>query len=315
MVDALSALEHKVINGSTQTINKNVYLGDIVRDLINSSVVGTPTNAKAATATITFGGAAIDGDVITIGKDVYEFVADDALSVTTPGNIPVDISHNTARSTNTITIAVQPTAGDKVTIGTKVYTFVPVGTDTADAEISIGSTVLEAQTNFVAAVNGTDAFNIAHPHVEAGAFNANISTISALVGGSAGDAIVTTETFTSGSNVFSAGTLLDGADCLPADAVTAIVTAINDLGTELVTAADGNGDTVVLTSAIGAAANSISVGFNVGGVTSTTTFAGGADGTISPGLAFMVDATNLYVSIKANTITGTNWRKIALSAL
>ena len=315
MVDALSALEHKVINGSTQTINEDVHLGDIIRDLINSSVVGTPTNAKAATAAITFGGAAIDGDVITIGKDVYEFVADDALSVTTPGNIPVDISHNTARSMNTITIAVQPTAGDKVTIGTKVYTFVPVGTDTADAEISIGATVLEAQTNFVAAVNGTDVFNIAHPEVEAGAFNANVSTISALVGGSAGDAIVTTETFTSGSNVFSAGTLLNGADCLPADAVTAMVTAINDLGTELVTAADGNGDTVTLTSAIGAAANSISVGFNVGGVTSTTTFAGGADGTVTPGLAFMVDATNLYVSIKANTITGTNWRKIALSAL
>ena len=316
MVGTISDLERDVINGTTMRVDERVRLGDIIKDLVNSSIVGAPKNFTGATSSLTFGGAVLDGDIITIGQDTYEFVAsDEALSTTVNGNIAVDIFADTTQASGTLTLAVQPIAGDKVTIGTKTYTFVPVGTDTADAEISIGASLAEAQTNFVNAVSGVDVFNEPHPGVEAGPFAADVSTITARVGGSTGNLIVTTETFTSESNVFAAGTLLGGVDCTAADAAAAFITAVNTFGTESVTASDANGDVVTLTSALGSAGNDIQIGFSVGGVSTTANFTGGVDGTLSPGLAFRVDGTNLYVSIAENKATGTNWRKIALSAL
>lgn len=102
-----------------------------------------------------------------------------------------------------LTIAVQPTAGDTMTIGKKLYTFVANGTADLDGEISVGTDKATAQTAIVAAINGSDGHNVAHPDVTAGTFAVDISIITAKIAGVAANSIVSISDFTSGSNSFN----------------------------------------------------------------------------------------------------------------
>lgn len=220
------------------------------------------TVAAAATGTLTLTGVVVDGEVVSIGIDKYEFAADVAQSVGL-GNIALDIysTDATTAAEGTLTVDTLPTAGDTFTIGYKTYTFVEDGTASVDCEINLGADLAGAQTNIIAAINGTDGINAPHLNVSAEDFALNVSTIKALIGGTAGNGIATTETFTEATNVFDAvtlGTATAGTDCTAASAVTALVTAITASDTVGVGAADGVGDTVVLTAdAAGSAANSI----------------------------------------------------------
>lgn len=113
-------------------------------------------------------------------------------------------------ATGTLTLAVQPTAADTHTIGDITYTWVASGATEADNEINVGADLAAAKTNFLAAVNGTGDYT-ANPAVTASAFTGDVSTLTARNKGTAGNSIATTETFTSGSNIFSGTTLSSGA--------------------------------------------------------------------------------------------------------
>lgn len=318
----LTANELKIMNFTTMELDNSVQLGTKLQEVIDAVedpiiAEGTPRNATAATATLGISGVVIHGEIVNIGDDVYEFAADEANAVQ-DGNIPVDISGDTVASSGVLTLAAQPTAGDTMTIGEKVYIFVPVGTDTADGEVSIGADLAIAKTNLVAAINGTDGISEPHPLVSASAFAVNDCTITALVGGAAGDLIATTETFTSGLNIFAAITLGSGVDCTAAKAVTALVAAITADDTQGVSATDGTGDTVVLTAEVGASGNDVSVSTTMANASfgdAATELSGGLNGTVSSGVQFMANGTDTYVCLAANTITGTNWRKVTIGAL
>lgn len=220
---------------------------------------GTTSSLVKASGTLTISGVVVDGETVTITNgtltDVYEFATDAAQTVTS-GNIAVDISGGTTEaSQGTLTMDTQPTAGDTTTIGIagdlKVFTWVALGTADADGEIDIGANVAAAKVNFVAAINGTDAQNTASLYVSAAAFAGDDCVLTALVGGTVGDNIITTETFTAGTNVFDAGTLGTtnaGVDCPASEAVTALVAAEVASGTAEVVFADGAGDTVTVTA-------------------------------------------------------------------
>jgi hypothetical protein len=276
----------------------------------------TPTNAVAASGTLTISGVADDAETVTIRSDVYEFAADAAQGVGA-GNIAVDITSYTTASAGTLTFTNQATSADTMTIGTKVYTFVPNGTATADGEISIGTSLITAQSNIVAAINGTDGINTASTVATAAAFNATSnSVITALIGGTAGDLIATTETFTDAGNVFDAatlGTTVAGVDCTAANAVTAIVAA-SASGTEAVTLADGAGDTVTVTADTkGTAGNAITTTETMAnGAFGAATLESGVDGTIGSAGQLYYDGTYLYITVSDNTISGANWRRISL---
>ena len=278
---------------------------------------GTPVNAVAATKTLTIAGVVIDGETMTIGDDVYEFCADAAQSLTAGSTIAVDIEAASTKSAGTLTMDTQPTSGDTMTIGTTVYTFVPIGTANGEGEIDIGVDLAAAKLATVAAINGTDGINTAHPLVTAAAFAVNDCVITALVGGVAGDLIDSTETFTAGSNVFDAGTLgttVAGVDCVQADAVTALVAAVTASDTQGVGAADGAGDTVILTADIkGVSGNAIAIAENM----ANGSFAGGAvalsggiNGTVGDKGDMLFDANYFYIAANDNTITDANWRRI-----
>lgn len=221
----------------------------------------TPVNAKRSSATLTISGVVLDSETFTIGTEVYEFAAD-TLQTVTAGNIAVDITAVTTKSQGELTVDTQPTAGNTMRIGDTVYTFrAPADTDAA-GEISIGTDLATAQAAIFNAVNGLDGLNIANPVASIGAFAGDKATVTARVGGVAGDSIITSESFTANTNIFDAGTLgtkTAGADASAADAVTKIVAEIT-AHSSLVTAVDGAGNTVVITSvAVGTEVNDIGV--------------------------------------------------------
>jgi len=322
----LTNSELKIMNNLTMVHDLDVRLGDKIQEVINNispdwieNIIkeGTPENAKSAEAVLTISGVVIDGETVTVGNDVFEFAADEELTVS-EGHIPIDIFADAVGSYNSLTMDTQPTSGDTVKIGDKTYIFVPVGTDTADGEVSIGVDKVEAQANLVAAINGTDGISFSHPLVSIGDFTADVATVTALVGGVSGDLIETTETFTALTNIFSNGTLDNGVDCTDEKAATAFANAITNLGTEGIIGTVGiSCDTVEMIAPTGAAGNDIPVSTTMDNASfgvDVDFMSGGKDGTIASGIQFMIDDTNIYVSIGENTVTGTNWRKIALTS-
>lgn len=117
-----------------------------------------------------------------------------------------------------LTLGAQPTAGDKIKIGKKTYTFVPIFTDTADGEVSIGENLADAQYCLSNAING-DGLSEPNESVTMSEFVENVATITAIVGGAIGNSIETTGTFTSPANLFGATTLELGVSCPAADAI------------------------------------------------------------------------------------------------
>lgn len=313
----LTAEQQKVINNLTKALNKEVALGDILQSMMSAlGVEGTPVNAVAATGTLTLTGVVKDGETVTIGTDVYEFVTDAAKSVA-EGNIPVDIADRATAANVVLTLDTQPIAGDTFTLGNVTYIFVPVGTATGPCEVSIGADLAEAKLNLVAAINGTDEVNDPHLLVSAGEFVADACTITALKGGTGGNAIASTETFTAGTNIFATATLASGDDCSAANAILDLVAEITASDTVGVSAVDGSGDTVVITADVaGVRGNDISTTETLAnGSFGAAKLAGGVNGTISSGVNFMIDDTNLYVCVGQNGIADANWKKVTLSSL
>lgn len=309
---------------ATNLTGFNTSIKALIEDVNNITVEGTPVNAANAGKVLTLTGVVIDGEKVTInnpeitGSDVYEFLADTEQTKTTSTNIAVNITANTTKASGTLTVDTQPISGNTMTIGTKVYTFVPVGTANADGEISIGADLAAAKLNIVAAINGTDAYNTAHPLVSAAAFATNDCVITAKVGGVAGDSIATTETFTAGTNIFASTTLGSGADCSATNAITALVAAITANDTQGVGAADGTGDTVELTADVaGVIGNAIIIGETLANGSfagAATLLSGGIDGTVATVNTSMIDATYLYRCVADNAISGKNWRRVALGS-
>jgi len=206
----------------------------------------------AAVGVIRIENAVKDGETVTIGDDVYEFDTDDSV---TGDNILVDLTGGSeVAAKGTLTVAVQPAADDTMTIGTTEYTF--VGSSPGVEDIDIGADAAEAQANIVAAINGTDGINSAHPLVTIAAFAADDAVITAITPGTAGNSIDTTETFASGSNVFDAvelGTTTAGVDPTAAEASAALETEINTSATEDVVADKvDNNEVLIMASAVGA---------------------------------------------------------------
>jgi len=283
---------------------------------------GTPVNAVASQGTLTVSGVAIDGETVTIGADVYEFCADAAQSLTDGSDFAIDITSFATASACLLTVAVQPISGDTFTIGDKVFTFVPVGTANADGEVSVGADLAGAKVEITAAINGTDGYNTASAYATIGAWATNDAVITALIAGTAGDLIACTETFDNVGNIFDAatfGTEVAGVDCTAANAVTATVTSVTANDTAGVGAADGAGDTVVLTADTkGTASNSIATtetmangAFGQATLGDTTA---GVDGTVGTLDDIYFDSSYMYRCIATNTISDNNWRRISLGS-
>jgi len=323
-MDDLTAIETNVLNNLSYLRNRGVALGNTIQDVISTlSGAGTPVNAVASDIDLTFTDVVIHGETLTIdnpliaGEDVYEMLADVAQTPTLVGNIPVDISGDVVKALVTLTVDTQVTAGATMTIAGVVYTFVPHGTANADGEISVGTDLATCQAAIVAAINGTDGFNTAHPLVSIAEFTLDDAVITAFIGGVAGNAFESTETFVAATNVFSGATFASGADCTAADAITALVTAITASDTQGVAGADETGDVLSLTADVaGVAGDDIAIENTFANATfagGATELAGGVDGTVALAGKLMVDANYLYMATDDNTVADANWTRTALT--
>lgn len=318
-IQKLDASNRYLIRGGLGT-----KVQEIIDTLTEEVDSGTPVNAVNATKALTISGVVIDGQTVTInnpvitGTDVYEFCADVALSKTTSTNKVVDINAVTTKATNTLTIPTQPTVNDTMTIGTKIYTFVTNGVARVDGGISVGTDLASAKLAIVAAINGTDSVNTPHPLVSASAFNVNVCTLTALIGGVAGNAIATTEVLVAVGNVFSSATLATGANCSNTSAVTALVAAITAVDTQGVGAVDATGGVITLTADVaGVVGNAIILAETLtnGSFTADAVLmSGGIDGTVGFIGQRMVDASYEYRCTAANTTADKNWRRISLGS-
>lgn len=132
-----------------------------------------------------------------------------------------------SRAQGTLTVAANPTVNDTFTIGVKVFTI--KATAAVNGEVTRGASLAVTQANIVAAINGTDGINTASVVVTAQSFTAaNVCVLTAIVQGVAGSTIATTETFTSGSNVFDDVTLGTASAAGQDTAVTVTVLAVAD---------------------------------------------------------------------------------------
>jgi hypothetical protein len=219
-----------------------------------------------------------DTETVTIGADVYEVNTKDVYG---GANIELDLAAgSTVKAQGTLTLDTQPTAGDTMTVGAVTYTFVPDGTANSDGEINIGSDLADAKVDIQNAIDGSDGYNTIHPTVTMADFVANDAVFTAIAGGTNGNALASTETFTAGTNVFDAatlGTTTAGVDPTAGEASDALVAAINASGTEAATAFDiDDNEVLVLRDVVGVdteacsetlagANNSIDAAFRVGG--------------------------------------------------
>ena len=179
---------------------------------------------------------------------------------------------------------------ETVSINGRAYSFVTVlseinGADAIADQVLFGSDSSVALDNLKLAVNaeGTAGSSystgtIKNADVLATTNESNAQTFEALVSGSAGNAITTTTTIVNGS--FGGATYLSGgSDATAEEFITAIVTTINAIIENIVTAEDKTSGVMKVTAAVaGAAGNSIVTISNVGGATfGAATLTGGKD--------------------------------------
>lgn len=118
------------------------------------------------------------------------------------------------RAQGTLTMDTNPTDADTMTIGLRLFVFVAALTGALD-EILIGAAVADTKVNTVNALKA-DLTTLGVTHgcktsaddaYPADAFVGDDLIINAKLGGTAGNSVATTETFTAGTNIFDAATL------------------------------------------------------------------------------------------------------------
>lgn len=336
----LTPVEKKTFNRMSQIANPLVKLGDKIESIIGALggqseiversensipsgigiVIGTPANAKFASAILAISGVSIHGDVIMIGDkdqtrfDVYEFLSDDAQTKSDLENIAINIVEKTNKARGILTVDVLPHVGDSFTIGDRTYVFVE--SVNSEGEILTGNTLEETHAAIIAAVNGSDGVNSPHPSVFMSEFVENSALINALIGGTIGNTIPTVSSFTLEVNRFSSDSLGSGTNCTAVNTVSALIEAINNFDTHGVLAEQGDGNTIIISAkSIGSAGNGIQIREsmnNASFINGATELNGGVDGTATEGPTLMMDDSYLYTCLNGNDEQGANWRRIPI---
>lgn len=178
-----------------------------------------------AQALLRLAGVAKDAETLTIGPYVFEVDTRTAAHVTA-GRIRLNLSGGTTvKAQGTLTMDTRMTIGDTFTIGTMTYTVATTPTNPGD--VARGADAAGSRAAVIAAINGTDGINSADANVVASA-STGVVILTAIVGGTVGNAIATTETFAAGTNVFDAatlGTTTAGVDASAENFIDALVAA------------------------------------------------------------------------------------------
>lgn len=150
----------------------------------------------------------------------YSGVLSDLTELTGNGYARVPLAAGSAKAEGTLTLDAIPLDGDTMTIDSVTYRFKDILVVADDIQIgqTSGSQIEDTQDNIEATINGTGSAGVEYhvgttsPHttVEAIGFSGDVCVMRARTAGTAGNSIVTTETFTEDSGEtleFDAATL------------------------------------------------------------------------------------------------------------
>jgi hypothetical protein len=201
-----------------------------------ASIAVSPSTGAVGSPLVITGEGFANSTEVTVSVDGESFSSEIVSSAN--GNFGTDAIADHA--TGTLTATGQPSDTETLTIGTRVYTM-RTGTGTLlPNEIRIGASASATLDNIKAAVNNgagegtTYGLGTArHDSVFAGQKTATTIVFFALVAGTAGNSIATTETLT--NNSFGGGTLSGGA----AAGAKSLVFTPAHAGTYTVRATDG----------------------------------------------------------------------------
>jgi len=209
----------------------------------------------------------------------------------------------------TLTFGANPLNTETVTIGAKTYTFQTVLTN-VDGNVLIGGSAAASMSNLFAAITLGAGSGVtyalpttAHPTASASTPVAATMVVYALVGGVAGNAIVSTTTVTGGS--FSAVTLLGGVAAASRTATLTSPTTVGGADAARISGASINLATGALSITFvartigtnnGPVANSITVDYDAGGALQTVTDNGAGLFTTTTAGGTVVTGTINYVT-------------------
>ena len=196
-------LDTALTDGDTMTVDAKTYT--FLDDITANEVQSLYNQATSGQFTISFDGEGPTGLLEWDAPNAPQ-AAKGTLTLAAEPVEPINAQ-------GTLTLAAEPTDGDEFVVDAKTYTFETALTN-VDGHIAIGGSLASAQANLEGAFDlsgtaGVDyaAAMTAHPTVSFGNFVTNAAVLTANDYGVAGNSIVTTETFFSGSNVFDATTL------------------------------------------------------------------------------------------------------------
>jgi hypothetical protein len=215
------------LDNETVTIDTKVYTFQPVLTnvdgnvLIGASAAATIVNLVAAVTLGSGSGTLYAADMVTHPTATAADGTGDTIDVTAlvaglAGN--VDTTETMTNGSFANATLINGTDEDAVTIGTKVYTFQTVLTN-FDGNVLIGANAAATIVNLVAAILLTPGagtlyadFMTKHPDVVAADGTGDTVDVTAILPGTPGNAIATTETLANGS--FGAVTLENGVDGL-----------------------------------------------------------------------------------------------------
>jgi hypothetical protein len=200
-------------------------------------VTGTPA---AASVTVTDTGLVDENGASGIISRVGHQFAVGTASIDVSNPLPRLVVSGIAQASRVLTFTDQPADTETVTIGSTVYTFQTTLTNVA-GNVKIGATLADSIINLKNAINrnglgtpGTDfaTATVAHPLVTVTAFNGTTMTATAIVAGTSGNSIATTETVVNASWASATLTGGTGVSLLDYDLFEGMWVCVGDDGTD-----------------------------------------------------------------------------------
>ena len=222
--------------GATAAQTASYIASAINGDENNVAHNGVTAEASGSTVIITARNYGAGGDAIVFTESADNLTIDGGgtlggtVAGVDPQYRPVDITATADKAEGTLTLTAIATADDTMTVGASVYTFKLK--PSVAGEVGLGDNQLDLAVKIISAIEGTDGINTANATVSAAGGGAGVVVLTARTGGTGGNSIVSTETFTAAGNVFDAttlGTTTAGVDTSNPECAAAVVATITAL--------------------------------------------------------------------------------------
>lgn len=296
--DLAGAALANAINGDASAVVTAVYDADANELTVTAKIGGTVGNYTTAetVANASWSGNLTGGANCSAADAVTAILADFSQTGITA----------TQGAGTTVVLSAYGTAGDALTFAKSMANGAVDGGGTlGGTQAGTDCPGADAATALIAAITSNSAL------VTAASGGAGVVGVTAITPGAAGN-VDSTQTCANGA--WGAALLQNGADCAKGDAQTALRAAINADETNWQLGAFAADDATLTAQTKGTGLNGVTTtvsAINTSWAAAVT--AGGVAGTVAAQWDILVDGSYIYVAVAANTVTGANWKRGAIS--